>query len=138
MAKDINVKLNIEREPGVNSESSEELLNNQLLDPVWTNDSIIADENGLVGTLLICMEECGELIQACNKKLRTLGIGSETNVTPEQADDMVLEEVIDVYGTLRELNHLLHFDKKAIIEQSERKQKRFFERKYQKEMEESK
>ena len=61
---------------------------------------------GVENCLTQCMEECAELIQACNKLLRASGKGDAlTNL---------LEETVDVSVMMAELSYLLCFDKQIV------------------------
>lgn len=69
---------------------------------------------GVENCLTQCMEECAELIQACNKLLRASGKGLPTEVEPGDALTNLLEETVDVSVMMAELSYLLCFDKQII------------------------
>ena len=61
---------------------------------------------GVENCLTQCMEECAELIQACNKLLRASGKGLPTEVEPGDALTNLLEETVDVSVMMAE--HLMY------------------------------
>lgn len=67
------------------------------------NAKLLGVENCLTQT----MEECGELVQACNKLLRASGHGKRLAITYEQAMDMLKKEMVDVSIMIDELKYLL-------------------------------
>lgn len=69
---------------------------------------------GVENCLTQCMEECAELIQACNKLLRASGKGLPTEVDPGDALTNLLEETVDVSVMMAELSYLLCFDKQIV------------------------
>lgn len=69
---------------------------------------------GVENCLTQCMEECAELIQACNKLLRASGKGLPTGVDPGDALTNLLEETVDVSVMMAELSYLLCFDKQIV------------------------
>ena len=69
---------------------------------------------GVENCLTQCMEECAELIQACNKLLRASGKGLPTEVDPGEALTNLLEETVDVSVMMAELSYLLCFDKQIV------------------------
>lgn len=69
---------------------------------------------GVENCLTQCMEECAELIQACNKLLRASGKGLPTEVDPGEALTSLLEETVDVSVMMAELSYLLCFDKQIV------------------------
>jgi len=69
---------------------------------------------GVENCLTQCMEECAELIQACNKLLRASGKGLPTEVEPGDALTNLLEETVDVSVMMAELSYLLCFDKQIV------------------------
>lgn len=69
---------------------------------------------GVENCLTQCMEECAELIQACNKLLRASGKGLPTEVEPGEALTNLLEETVDVSVMMAELSYLLCFDKQIV------------------------
>ena len=69
---------------------------------------------GVENCLTQCMEECAELIQACNKLLRASGKGLPTEVEPGGALTNLLEETVDVSVMMAELSYLLCFDKQIV------------------------
>ena len=66
---------------------------------------------GVENVLTQCMEECAELIQACNKLLRASGKGQPTDTEPGEALTNLMEETVDVSIMMAELSYLLCFDK---------------------------
>lgn len=69
---------------------------------------------GVEGCLTQCMEECAELIKACNKMLRVSGIGQPTTLEPGEALGQLMEETIDVSICMAALSYLLCFDKTVV------------------------
>ena len=69
---------------------------------------------GVENCLTQCMEECAELIQACNKLLRASGKGQPTDTEPGEALTNLMEETVDVSIMLAELSYLLCFDKQIV------------------------
>ena len=69
---------------------------------------------GVENCLTQCMEECAELIQACNKLLRASGKGLPKEVEPGDALTNLLEETVDVSVMMAELSYLLCFDKQIV------------------------
>ena len=76
------------------------------------------------------MEECAELVQACNKLLRASGKGQPTEVEPGEALTNLMEETVDVSIMMAELSYLLCFDKQMVdrvmLEKIIRTHKRLF------------
>ncbi len=75
--------------------------------------SILEQNAKLLGTencLTQCMEECGELVQACNKLLRAGGHGKRPSCTYEEAMAMLKKELVDVGIMIDELKYLLCMD----------------------------
>ena len=70
------------------------------------NAKLLGTENCLTQT----MEECGELIQACNKVLRAGGRGKRPACTYEDAMTMLKKELVDVGIMIDELKYLLCMD----------------------------
>ena len=70
------------------------------------NAKMLGTENCLTQT----MEECGELIQACNKVLRAGGRGKRPACTYEDAMAMLKKELVDVGIMIDELKYLLCMD----------------------------
>lgn len=85
---------------------------------------------GVENCLTQCMEECAELIQACNKLLRASGKGQPTSMEPGDALTNLMEETVDVSIMMAELSYLLCFDKKLVdgvmVEKILRTNKRLF------------
>lgn len=75
---------------------------NQILEQ---NAKLLGVENCLTQT----MEECGELIQACNKILRAGGRG-KPSCTYDEAMAMLKKELVDVGIMADELKYLLCLD----------------------------
>lgn len=69
---------------------------------------------GVENCLTQCMEECAELIQACNKLLRASGKGQPTDTEPGEALTNLMEETVDVSIMMAELSYLLCFDKQIV------------------------
>lgn len=69
---------------------------------------------GVENCLTQCMEECAELIQACNKLLRASGKGLPTETEPGEVLTNLLEETVDVSVMMAELSYLLCFDKQIV------------------------
>lgn len=66
-----------------------------------------AERFGLENRMLQCTEECGELIQALSKYKRILQGDKTCKVKGQQAINMVLEEIVDVEITLKQIKYLL-------------------------------
>ena len=49
---------------------------------------------GVENCLTQCMEECAELVQACNKLLRASGKGQPTDMEPGEALTHLMEETV--------------------------------------------
>lgn len=73
------------------------------------------------------IEESGELIQACAKRLRILRKESPTPVTIEKNKESLIEELADVSLCARAVIHKLHINSKVMIIQDE-KEDRWTER----------
>ena len=67
------------------------------------NAKLLGVENVLTQT----MEECGELVQACNKLLRAGGHGKKPSCSYDEALDMLKKELVDVNIMIDELKYLL-------------------------------
>ena len=66
---------------------------------------------GVEETLCQTMEECGELITACNKYRRTaLMKGQPTSKTPDEALDNLKGELVDAIICIKELIMILGID----------------------------
>lgn len=61
---------------------------------------------GTINCLTQTMEECGELVQACNKVLRASGHGKHPSCTYEEAMDGLKKEMVDVVIMVDELKYL--------------------------------
>lgn len=68
---------------------------------------------GLRANIDLLQEECAELISACNKYKRALGLGFPTPCTIEKAMGNIVEEIADVENCITNVKYLLG------IEQSE-------------------
>lgn len=73
-----------------------------------------ANTLGVENVLTQCMEECAELVQACNRFLRASGIGLKTDMEPGEALYNLMEETVDVSIMMAELSYLLQFDKQLV------------------------
>jgi len=67
----------------------------------------IVKHYGIEAQLDMCMEECGELIQACNKVKRADGIGYATYTMPDEAQDKLIEEMAHFQNTILSLCFLM-------------------------------
>ena len=78
-------------------------------------------------------EECGELIAACNKYKRTLGLVYITSASRSGAFDNLIEEIADVENCLIAIKDIFNIDQKdidrIIDEKDERTAKRIEESK---------
>ena len=78
-------------------------------------------------------EECGELIGACSKYIRSVGFGYITSTTKEEALENLKEEIADVENCIIAIKDLLNIDQKdidrIIDEKDERTAKRIEESK---------
>lgn len=74
----------------------------------------IVNSNGIVGELCMTMEECGELIQACNKYLRATGHGQKTRHTEEESVKSLIEEISHVQNCIYSLQYLLKIGDETI------------------------
>lgn len=71
----------------------------------------IADFYGQESQLNQTVEECGELVQAIAKYNRAAGRGYNTNVTPEEAKEHLIEELADVQMMVCQMVYLLHCER---------------------------
>lgn len=67
----------------------------------------IVKHYGIEAQLDMCIEECAELIQACNKVKRANGIGYATYTMPDEAKCSIVEEMAHVKNTILSLCFLL-------------------------------
>lgn len=74
----------------------------------------IVDSNGIVGELCMTMEECGELIQACNKYLRSTGHGQKTRHTAKESMQSLIEEIAHVQNCIYSLQYLMNINDDTI------------------------
>ena len=93
-------------------------------------DSIIASAyKNNADALIDSVEELGELSQACMKMLRASKFGgSVTPVTEEKAREDIVEELVDVYASLRLLCIKFNITPEEIEEITIRKQNRYADR----------
>lgn len=87
----------------------------------------IADFYGQESQLNQTVEECGELVQAIAKYNRAAGRGYDTNVTPEEAKEHLIEELADVQMMVCQMVYLLHCEK-TILDKINEKADRQIER----------
>lgn len=66
-----------------------------------------AEHYGLSCQLNQLQEECAELIQAVNKFRRSHGVGQETPLTPKEAHQLLVEEIVDVSIMIEQIEYLL-------------------------------
>lgn len=62
---------------------------------------------GLRANIDLLQEECAELISACNKYKRALGLGFPTPCTIEKAFGNIVEEIADVENCIGNVKYLL-------------------------------
>lgn len=84
----------------------------------------IVQHNGLYGQLDMTMEECAELIQACNRYKRAMGKGQATMTTPDEAMENLITEIAHVQNCIDSLKFLLPVNNRLIrkrISESDKK-----------------
>lgn len=74
----------------------------------------IVDNNGIIGQLCVTMEECGELIQACNKYLRATGHGQRTCMPETKAKEDLIEEMAHVQNCIDSIKYLMNISNEDI------------------------
>lgn len=76
----------------------------------------IADTQELVDIAMQTAEEAGELFQALNKHHRLFGNGQPLGeqITVYEAENAVLEELVDVLAMLKELQYKFGFSNEAM------------------------
>ena len=75
----------------------------------------IADRSRWYEILQSASEECAELIQACSKYERAHNIGLPTNTTPNEAIEMLTEEVAHVLNCCDMIIYKIGLDKQDIM-----------------------
>lgn len=69
---------------------------------------------GLRANLDLLQEECAELIRACNKYKRSVGLGYPTPCTIEKAAENIIEEIADVEKCIAIVKYLFSINQDDI------------------------